>query len=294
MFVDSFPGADPSGLTPSDAAVSAAVTAMSSHPGVLEFGAGHYKLTTPNPARGPGQPIKGAGLGATVIDYHGSGDCFRVHDTATTNPGTAGPIDGLTILGWNAHPKAVGLHVGDILNLQLNVAVAGFNQPGSIGIHAENQSTYSERGHWNVVVEQCTTAVLFEGTSPTNSFDYSTYNIVTVCMADQDGVVIRNDCQLAGVDFALKGNFVAGPTNSGTVLTIGETPTDASQLIGAINVFVETDGAGVGHKNIQRGPAALFQGDGMLVFGGWAVPFTPGTTAWHTGFLGRYIVGLPT
>lgn len=86
-FVDDY-GADPTGTTSSNTAVAAAVAAMGSNPGVLEFGPGNYLLSATT-TLGAFQGIRGQGRGVTTITFTGSGACFRVWDQTSSGSGTS-------------------------------------------------------------------------------------------------------------------------------------------------------------------------------------------------------------
>jgi hypothetical protein len=166
-----------------------------------------------------------------------------------------------------------------------NITIQNFGQSGSIGLWLNNVVTWAERSDIEIVANLNTNAVVFNN----SSFDYSTYKFVLSANSNQNGVVIENGAQLYGTDMTIRGNFGTGTANTGTVLTIGTTSSDGSQL-GASHLLcqVETNGTtGLGHTTITIGAAAAFSGNGILNFiSGNGTSFQSGNAGNRVAFSG--------
>lgn len=310
-YVDNY-GADPTGVGFSDTAVAAAITAMGTGAGTLVFGAGTYKLNSTVSLLYPCQGIKGQGAGSvgtptyqfrglTKIDWRGTGDCIRAWDSSvptngSSGAGTAGPITGLYIDGFsNANTSIVGIHIGDLFGIHIdNVTVEGFETSGSVGFWGQNLYTWSERAWVQINVNSCTTAYLFSpggsNTANPQSWCYGSFFLSVQSNANQNCVVL-NKSILSGVYFSLFGNCATGTTNTGVVLNIGAGGAgDNSAIRGVINVNVECNGTGTGHKDINTvSTCAGIIGTGALYFEAVTVPFVAGNVAsqpWTVQFSG--------
>lgn len=293
-------GADPTGVGFSDAAVAAAITAMGTAGGLLTFGIGTYKLSSTKTLSYPGQGIHGQGAGATKIDWTGSGDCFRVWDSTvptdgSTSPRNAGPITGFTIDGTNSSGSVASyaLHIGDLYGIHIqNVAIKDFNTAGSIGFWGENRYSWSERAHIQMQVDRAATCYMFDRNAShpnaESSWDYSSFNLSVVINANQNGLIVKNNTDMLGIDMVLWGNCHSAVTNTGTLIIIGTTGGDASYIKGGLQIWGEAmGGTGVYHTDINIGAAARLEGVGILQFiTGYS--FVAGTASrYNTKFSGR-------
>ena len=286
-------GADPSGAAASDSAIAAAMTALGTSAGVLEFGPGTYKLSSPIGTFGPGQGVVGAGAGSTLIQFSGTGDCIRAYDPrawGSGGPGHAGTFRGFTIDGSAAGAGSSGIHYGDLDAGRLeDVTIQHFNGTGSIGLYLDDTVTWAERSVMDVIANDNTTGVLFDQHGPYGSFDYSTYSFTISANANQNGVVLQNNVSLVGVSLTMRGNFQTGATNTGTALTLGTSSSDSASITcSRVDCQVETDGGtGVGHKTIAISSAAQLSGNGILNFtAGNGIGWQAGNAASRTAFAG--------
>ena len=209
-------GADPTGATASDAAVAAAITAIGVHTGIIEFGAGIYKLNNTIARSHPGQGLKGQGSGATIIDWRGTGDCVRVQDASQDTSHRAGPITQLQITADNnANINICGLHIGDLQGIFIeDVFIQGFDTSGSKGFWGENRYVFSERAEITLDVRNCTDCYVFEKhashPSPNASWDYGWFNLSFVALLNQNGITLKNNTDMVGVDMSVVGNTAGG------------------------------------------------------------------------------------
>jgi hypothetical protein len=292
FYVDDY-GADPTGSTFSDTAVAAAVTALGSSAGTIEFGPGIYKLASTTITLGPYQSVIGDSLGATVLKYSGTGDCIRVRDTrsfstaedalpgGTSGPGFAGKITSLTIDGTGAGSVAHGVHAGDLSGHHINgVAVVNFTGASAIGFWFDNTETWYERANVNAEVYNCTNAVVFDGGNGgafSFSFLYSTYRFWLSCNANQNGVVLRGGAEISHATLQVGGNFWGHATsNTGTVLTLGGSGDECGLKRSQVIIAVETNGDGpVGHKTLAlAGSSKINNCYGQLQYRGGGHSFT--------------------
>jgi hypothetical protein len=286
-YVDDF-GADPTQAAFSDTAMAAALAAMGSNPGIIVGGEGNYKFNNAY-TLGPYQSIVGQGRGLTTFAYHGSGTFLHWFDPSTLGspqfgPHKAGVLYGFTIDGFSAGSGAVGLQAGDLYGPQAeNVWIQGFNAgTGSIGLYFYNTVTHPERGYWRVNVDQCSNNVVFDGTAGTSSFDYSTYLLEIVALANQNGVTIRNGALLYGANFDLTINCAAGVTNTGTALHV----TGNSVLQGNISVKGESDGSGTAHKSVVVDAGSSLKGTGSMVLNDFGPGWATSAAKFQTAFTG--------
>lgn len=286
--VDDYGTVDYTGATSSATAIAAAKSAMGSNPGVLVFGAGVVDTGT----AGLGtfqqkQGVIGQGKGATRLKYSGTGDCIRARDTRawvdifgmindTSGPGFGGPFTGFTIDGTSSGTSARGLHLGDLHGPVVDLWIVNFTGASAIGAYFDNTVTWVERANVHCVVENCTTHVMFDASNGGYpSFDYSSWHFVIQPRANQDGVVLKGNLELAGGELTIRG--AADPhgnaTNSGTVLKVGTSGGDSSNIYGcslqvAVEVGVEANtGSFQGHKSIEIGAgASIVNCSGVLSF----------------------------
>ena len=109
------------------------------------------------------------GAWATTILYYGSGDCLRIYDNSTygNRAKFGGGIVGITIDGANATGAATGLHVGDLLQYEVDLTVQNFKQAGSIGVHLDNNYYWTEQLFGRIYAQRCASHVVFDWTSGT-------------------------------------------------------------------------------------------------------------------------------
>jgi hypothetical protein len=286
-YIDNY-GADPTGVSSSDAAVVAAKAAMGSSPGTLVFGPGNYVVST-TINLGPYQGIQGESRGATVLKYTGSGDCIRVRDTAAYisstehDPGGSGgprwagkfldfSIDGTGASGNNT----CGIHMGDIARPEMNVAVLNFTGSNSKGIWFQNELTWTEKIKCKADVLNCTTCVVFESDQDlwyTASYGYADINLHLICYANQTGVLVTEGSllyNLMGSGLVITGGFFNGTStgsNTGKVLHL--TNNGRIDGFGCIGVEAGTaSGSHPGHQTIVRTGTSFIKFHGVASFFG--------------------------
>jgi hypothetical protein len=234
-------GADNTGSADSTTAfqdaISAAVTAGG---GVVYIPAGKYKITSTLTCTTVPVYFVGDGAWATTIDFAGSGDCLRIYDSTAWGSRTkwGGGVIGLTIDGASATGTATGVHVGDLLQYELDLTVQNFTKSGSIGVHLDNNYYWTEQFYGRVYAQNCASHVVFDLTSTTSStatgsFERCEFDIyVNQEDANFDGVVFRNGAFTGNSSLKIRGNFgESGSAVTSAALRLSGTSTIAESLL---------------------------------------------------------------
>jgi hypothetical protein len=217
-------GADPTGKDDASSVFASAIsTVQTAGGGVVYIPAGTYLISSTVecfPASGTTYaPVYfvGDGAWATIIEFNGTGDCFRVYDNTTYSSRTkwGGGFIGLTIDGAKSTGTAAGLHVGDLLQYELDLSVQNFRGTGGIGIHLDNNYYWTEQLFGRVYVQDCTSHVVFDWTSATadtstGSFERCDLDVyIDQSDAAYDGLVFQNGAYVTNGSLKLRGNFGA-------------------------------------------------------------------------------------
>jgi len=214
-------GADPTGVndstTPFKNAIAAAATAGG---GVVYIPAGTYKITGTLTCTTVPVYFVGDGAWATIIEFSGTGDCFRIYDSSTygSRKKFAGGIVGITIDGAGAGAGSSGVHVGDLLQYELDLTVQNFYGTGSIGVHLDNNFYWTEQLFGRIYAQNCTSHVVFDWTSSTSSTSSGSFErcdldiYVDQVNAKFDGVVFQNGAFITNGSLKIRGNFGSSTT----------------------------------------------------------------------------------
>jgi hypothetical protein len=217
--------ADPTGANDSTAAFQAAIDSFTANTpsnaagcGVVYIPAGNYKISSTLTCTTVPVYFVGDGAWATTILYSGSGDCFRIYDDSTYGSRTkfGGGIVGITIDGSGAAAGATGLHVGDLLQYEVDLTVQNFRGAGSIGVHFDNNYYWMEQLIGRIYAQNCASHVAFDWTSGTattssGSFERCDLDIyINQQNAAFDGVVFKNGAFVTNGSLKIRGNFGYG------------------------------------------------------------------------------------
>ena len=214
-------GADPTGATDSTVAFRNAIAAVASAGGgVVYIPAGTYVISSTLTCTTVPVYFVGDGAWASIISFTGTGDCFRIYDGSTYGSRTkwGSGFIGLTIDGAKAGAGSSGLHVGDLLQYEIDVTVQNFYGTGSIGVHLDNNYYWTEQLYGRIYAQNCTSHVVFDWTSGTastssGSFERCDLDIyVDQINAAFDGVVFRNGAFVTNGSLKLRGNFGSSTT----------------------------------------------------------------------------------
>jgi hypothetical protein len=185
--------------------------------GVIYIPAGTYKISRTLECTTVPVYFVGDGAWATTISFTGTGDCFRVYDSSDYGSRTkfGGGFAGITIDGTNAGATSpsTGLHVGDLLQYELDLTVQNFKQAGSIGVHLDNNYYWTEQLHGRIYASGCTSHVVFDwntSTSSTSSGSFERCDLDIYIDQDHgtfDGVVFQNGAYVANGSLKIRGNF---------------------------------------------------------------------------------------
>jgi hypothetical protein len=205
-------GADTTGVNDSAAAFQAAVTAGAGGP--VYVPPGTYKIASTVTSTTAGTLIVCAP--GVIINYTGTGPCFRMYSTASYTSGWGGGIIGRPIIdGTSASAGACGVHAGDIYQLQWDVAVRNFQGTGSKGIWFDNQYWYAEEMSGHIWAEENTQNVVFDnsanvGGNATGSFKGALLDTVLDCKGVGDGVTLLNGANVYDSRLTITGNMDYG------------------------------------------------------------------------------------
>lgn len=214
-------GADPTGATDSTGAFQTAIAAVASAGGgVVYMPGGTYTISSTLTCTTVPAYFLGDGAWATTISFTGTGDCFRVYDSSTygSRKKFGGGFAGLTIDGTKAGAGSAGLHVGDLLQYELDLTVQNFSGTGSIGVHLDNNYYWTEQLYGRIYAQYCTSNVVFDWTTTTSSTSSGSFErcdldiYVNQDSSKFDGVVFQNGAFITNGSLKIRGNFGASST----------------------------------------------------------------------------------
>jgi pectate lyase-like protein len=244
-------GADPTGAADSTSAFTAAIAAAATAGGgVVYIPAGTYTISSTLTCTAVPVYFVGDGAWATVISYTGSGDCFRIYDGSTygARKKFAGGVVGITIDGTDAKAGATGVHVGDLLQYELDLTVQNFYGTGSIGVHLDNNYYWTEQLFGRIYAQNCTSHVVFDwttGTSTTSSGSFERCDLdIYLDQVDAafDGVVFRNGAFVTNGSMKIRGNFGSSSsavTSAALRLTGNQSANGYSSYSGIIDSMID-------------------------------------------------------
>lgn len=227
-------GADPTGAADSTAAISAALAAAIAAGGGFVWAPGSDYLIEGNISKAATDTpvyVNGPGRWASTWHFSGSGACLRLYDTQIGNTSTkwGGCLKGFTIDGTHhTSTAASGLHIGDLFQFELDIAVQNFTAAGDIGAHFDNQYYYTEQLRGDIFVSNCTAAVTFDANSTSATVTGSFYRNNLNIWLNQTGAAGQN-----GVTFA-NGTYVVdgpGPRIYGNFAGSSSAPTAAGPWV---------------------------------------------------------------
>jgi hypothetical protein len=284
--------ADPTGSADSTAAFRSAIAAAASAGGgVVYIPAGTYVISSTLTCTAVPVYFVGDGAWASVISFTGTGDCLRVYDGSAYGSRTkkSGGVIGLTIDGAKAGPNSSGLHVGDLLQYEIDATVQNFTGAGSIGVHLDNNYYWAEQLHGRIYAQNCASHVVFDVTTGvastvTGSFERCDLDVyIDQWNAAFDGVVFRNGAFIANGSLKLRGNFAGGPTPVSSAAlrltgyqTVDGTPNYSGIVDSTIDVGVECGQGAYSPQTIAFGGAGnvISRCAGLLNFGAAGTTFT--------------------
>jgi len=244
-------GADPTGVSDSTSAFKSAIAAAASAGGgVVYIPAGTYTISSTLTCTTVPVYFVGDGAWASVISFTGTGDCFRIYDSSTYGSRTkfAGGVIGITIDGTSAGSGSSGVHVGDLLQYELDLTVQNFYGIGSIGVHLDNNYYWTEQLFGRIYASNCTSHVVFDWTSATattssGSFERCDLDIyLDQINAKFDGVVFQNGAFVTNGSLKIRGNFgssTAAVSSAALRLTGYKSANGFSGYSGIVNSMVD-------------------------------------------------------
>ena len=226
-------GADPTGAMDSTTAIQTAISALPVTGGVVYMPAGTYKVSGTLTCTTVPAYFLGDGIWATTLAFSGSGDCVRIYDPTTYSGRTrfSGGFCGITIDGTSAGDASTGLHLGDLLQYELDMTVQNFRGADSIGVHADNNYYWTEQLRGRIHAQACASHVVFDcsGSLATSSGSFERCDL-DIYIDQQnpsfDGVVFRNGAMTGNGSLRIRGNFgpSASAVSSAVLRLTGSTP----------------------------------------------------------------------
>ena len=211
--------------------------------------AGTFTGTTTVTSSTPPTYVYGAGRWATIWNYTGTGDAFRLYTTTNYSGSGGGPagggIKGMTIDGSGAGAGSSGIHAGDIYNLDWDCGARGFQGSGSKGFWFDNQyaTNGAEQMHGRIWAENNTTNVVFDNSAGvvSGSFDRTCLDIFLDCKSAGNGVTLQNGVYIKNGALSIRGNINSNSVAQYAVLTItGQNAGAYSRIYNSVlNIGVE-------------------------------------------------------
>jgi hypothetical protein len=208
--------ADPTGAADSTAAFQSAISAAASAGGgVIYIPTGTYTISSTLTCTTVPVYFVGDGAWASTLSFTGSGDCLRIYDASAygSRRKFAGGVIGITINGAKAGAGSCGLHVGDLLQYELDLTVQDFYGTGSSGVRLDNNYFWTEQLFGRIYAQNCTSHVVFDWTTSTSttssgSFERCDLDIyLDQVNAKFDGVVFQNGAYISNGSIKIRGNF---------------------------------------------------------------------------------------
>jgi hypothetical protein len=214
-------GATGNGTTDDTAAFNSALTAAAAVNGTVFVPPGTYKVSTSLTETTVPISIIGAGRWQTIIMWYGTGDVFRIYSSTNYSSRTkfGGMLAGLTIDGTNATGTSNGVHIGDVLQYRIDVAVQNFTTSGSYGVLFDNQYYWCEQMVGQIYASNCVTHVGFtmSGSSGTNAGSFERCDLSIYLDQENpayDGVSLENGAYISNGFLRIKGNMAASGTST--------------------------------------------------------------------------------
>jgi hypothetical protein len=249
--------ADPTGANDSTAAFQAAIDSFTANTpvnaagcGVVYVPAGNYKISSTLTCTTMPVYFVGDGMWATTVLYYGSGDYFRIYEKSTYGSRTkfGGGFVGITIDGTHATGAATGLHVGDLLQYELDLTVQNFYQSGSVGVHLDNNYYWMEQLFGRIYAPNCASHVVVfkNGAFVTNgslkirgNFGYGTSAVTSAALRLAGSGSVNNYPSSSGIVASMLDIGVECATKAGNhvpqTIVFGASGNQISNCYGALN-----------------------------------------------------------
>jgi hypothetical protein len=260
--------------TDSTAAILAAIAAAAAaNGGIVWLRPGIFKVSSVLTVNLPNISIMGPGKSACMLQPTSAitGDTLRVQmnpfSSGAASPG--GTLAGFTIDGTHAGAGAVGLHYGDIIGGTVDITVQNFTGTGSVGYLFDNNTNYTEEGHYRIEAILCTIGVKFQVSgSGTNSFGYSDFDIrIRVgggIYNNQVGIQVSSAVQIYNSRFRVRGN-IAGNNAVGLQMVAGSgNPYGGIGPASQLDIAFEANSPGTPTAMIQVPAFCFLYGYGLV------------------------------
>ena len=153
------------------------------------------------------------GAGASAVAFQAIGTAKIIARPATFTVDQGPMFRGFTVNGDPAGPVgATGVYSGDITASEwIDIVIQGFNGTGSIGLHLENLTNWTEVNKFRRMrLDNCTIGIMcsVDAGSSSNSFARNFWDVHFNLHADQIGMQIANDALLYGQKGHFDGNAI--------------------------------------------------------------------------------------
>jgi hypothetical protein len=233
------------------ATINAAVAALPATGGMIVMQSGAWYLVPGTVTISVSKPVYIAAYGVVINAVSGTaGDVIRWYDSSTYTSRTyrGGGITGWPVIdGTNAAAGSAGLHIGDILQLHLDVQVQNFTGAGDVGIHLDNNYYWTEQLSGRIYAQSCKTHVMFDNSANTSgfatgSFERMILDIYLETNGAGDGVTFANGAFTTDHRLGIYGNFGTSTTQYAALRLTGSNGGGSSRMTaGVLNAGCELD-----------------------------------------------------
>ena len=237
FYLDQY-GADPTGASSSDAAwtacyadaLAAAIAGPPPAGTLIVLGAGVYlfsinKVQVTDARIG----LVGQGKGVTTLTTNGNtGDLVYVTDTTGRTP--CAPVGGFNCYGFNAGAAANGFHFGDRPYATVfDIEATGWSNCAFLFRNDQNSGVGVEGSHISgLVAKSSLIGLQCDGMNATKAVNYCDIFMHTVSCGTALNLV--NSCAFYGNTFSLHGVIGSATYATSTLLSIGNSGSDAAQM----------------------------------------------------------------
>lgn len=296
--INSYLGVDPTGKTPSDAAVIAAF--QDAQASLAVYGGatvtclpGEYLVSLGKLVVPDGRiafRCDGKETTSFVGAAGGNGDIFAAQMSGSETGNAAAPIEGFTVTGWSTGNNVNGVCLSDRVAQKItDVSVRGVTGAGSAGFRTLSQGNAGVEGAHGTALDaqNCTVALCLDGNGEAvhTSTDYGSW---TVHLAgNQTALAVVHGGHSNGGTIRLQGSVgttLWGQDAVQTLVQVGQDATDTAFLSCELIIDVEADVSAAGAVVRDFGIQGADTTRGLINCSG-RIKLTDASASWSTGFI---------